>query len=107
MVEAAWQAKPAEASAKVQGFSVSAAMADERARKATPMGQIITAVESLKRKAAAVCGACERLEELCRHFEVTDIRSPDFLSAGMSLLQARSHITQAINSLRVTPGEVR
>lgn len=84
-----------------EAFSVAGAMQKIREQRETPIGQVMAAVESVRRHAVAVKGACERLEALCTHFEVTEMRSPEFIKAGMSLLQARSDISRAISMLRV------
>lgn len=81
------------------GFSVSSALAEVRAERATPVGQLAAAVEAVRKHAVAARGAAERLEEVCRR-ERASIASPDLGLAATALLQARSEITRAIDMLR-------
>jgi len=84
-----------------EAFSVAGATEKMRQERETPTGQVIAAIEIVRKSAATVRSACARLEDLANKFNVTEMRSPEFAKAGLALLQARSDISRVIEQLRV------
>jgi ParB-like chromosome segregation protein Spo0J len=82
-------------------FSVAAALKRQREDKETPIGKVVSAIENVRRCAVAVRGAVERLEAAASAAEATEMKSPEFIRAGMALLQARADLTGVINKLRI------
>jgi ParB-like chromosome segregation protein Spo0J len=84
-----------------EAFTVAGAIQKVREQRETPIGQVIAAIESVRKHATSLRGACARLEDLASSLDVTEMRSPEFSRAGMALLQARAEITAVINKLRI------